>query len=146
MHVFYSKVISSHANVPCCLIGRERVPACGSFLQGKHLTGGVQKLRNTNLYCPSRVWVVSIALLKTFTTEMFFGLELTLNCSERIQRPTSQGPSSVHFLRALLRAEGGSALVLQCFIQTLTTRGRGKRLLGDMIHQNCLGFLWSIWC
>lgn len=49
----------------------------------------VQELRNTNPYCPSRMWVDSIALLKTFTSEMFFGLELTLNYSERIQRPTS---------------------------------------------------------
>jgi len=49
----------------------------------------VRELRNTNPYCPSRMWVASIALLKTFTNEMFFGLELTLNCSDRIQRPTS---------------------------------------------------------
>ena len=49
----------------------------------------VQELRNTNPYSPSRMWVASIALLKTFTNEIFFGLELTLNYTEKIQGPTS---------------------------------------------------------
>lgn len=80
----------------------------------------VQELRNTNPYCLSRMWVASTALLKTFMNEMFFGLELTLNYSEKVQRPTPVRGQVTSISLELFGAHRGSPpLLLQCFTQTL---------------------------